>query len=93
MAHSKQALKRARQSVELREKNRAQRSAMKVQVKKTDAAIADGDPAAIADALKLAQKQIDKAAKRRIIHPNAAARKKSSLATKAAAAVKASKKA
>jgi small subunit ribosomal protein S20 len=91
MAHSKQALKRARQSVELREKNRAQRSAMKVQIKRTEAAIATGDKTAIEAALKLAQKQLDKAAKRRIIHPNAAARRKSTLASKASASVKAKK--
>ncbi len=93
MAHSKQALKRARQSDELREKNRAQRSAMKVQVKKTESAIAAGDPAAITAALSSAQKALDKAAKRRVIHPNAAARRKSVLAAKAASVIKAKKKA
>jgi small subunit ribosomal protein S20 len=93
MAHSKQALKRARQSTEVREKNRAQRSAMKVQLKKTEAVIAAGDAAAIPAALNAAQKALDKAAKRRVIHPNSAARRKSILASKATAAVKAKKKA
>ncbi|HYC77298.1 MAG TPA: 30S ribosomal protein S20 [Planctomycetota bacterium] len=91
MAHTKQALKRARQSAALNAKNRAQRSAMKTQLKKVDAALAAGDPAKIADELRLAQKHLDKAAKRRVIHPNAAARRKSRLATRAAEAVKAKK--
>jgi small subunit ribosomal protein S20 len=88
MAHSKQALKRARQSVEIRAKNRAQQSALKGQVKRTEAAIDAGDPAKIDAELRLAQKHIDKAAKRRVIHPNAAARKKAALASRAAAAKK-----
>jgi small subunit ribosomal protein S20 len=91
MAHSKQALKRARQSVKLRDKNRAQRSSMKSQLKRVDAAFAEGDPAKVAEALSLAQKVIDKAAKRRVIHPNAAARQKSKLATMAASSIKAKK--
>jgi small subunit ribosomal protein S20 len=88
MAHSKQALKRARQSTELRVKNRAQNSAVKGQVKRTLTSLDSGDPAKIDAELALAQKQIDKAAKRRVIHPNAAARKKSKLAAMAAAAKK-----
>lgn len=86
MTHSKQAAKRVRQSERRRVHNRAVRSFIKSNVKAVKGA------ATQADAVRLmpnAVKALDKAAKRRIIHPNAAARLKSRLAKAAKAKAKA----
>ncbi len=81
MAHTKQAAKRNRQNVKARARNKVQRSTMKTaigKVRKADSA--DTAKAAMPDAMR----KIDKAAKTRVIHPNAAARLKSRLAKKIA---------
>jgi small subunit ribosomal protein S20 len=80
MAHSKQALKRARQNERLRAKNKAMRSDMKSHLKALDAAIASKDQKAITAQARLTQSKLDKAAKNRVLHPNAASRLKSRLA-------------
>jgi small subunit ribosomal protein S20 len=77
MPTSKQAKKRMVQSERKRVANKASRSAMKTAIKKVF------DAGSKADAEKLlpaAVQKVDKAAKDRVIHPNAAARKKSQLA-------------
>jgi small subunit ribosomal protein S20 len=84
MAHTKQALKRARQNERLRVKNKAMRSDLKSQIKSLRAAFAANDAAAVAAGLKVTQSRLDKAAKRRVLHPNAAARIKSRLARRLA---------
>jgi len=71
MAHSKQALKRHRQSEKKRVANKNARTRIKSVVKKLHAGSGD-----MADAMK----KIDKAAKLGAIHKNAAARYKSRLA-------------
>ncbi|MEY4828731.1 MAG: hypothetical protein RLZZ562_527 [Planctomycetota bacterium] len=77
MAHSKQALKRARQSEKARVSNKAKISSLKTVIKALHAVVTTGD-AEKADALALQAFQImDKAAKTRTIHPNKAARHKS----------------
>ena len=88
MAHSKQALKRARQNERIRAANRASRAALKTQLKKVRSS--SGGKEATAD-FQLAQQKLDKAAKHRVLHPNAAARMKSRLAKRMNAAA-ASKK-
>ena len=85
MPHSKQAAKRHRQSLRRRAANRARLSAMKTQIKRTEAAIAGKDSAKAKDALRDAMRKIDKAAKAGTIHKNTAARRKSALARKIAA--------
>ena len=82
MAHSKQAAKRHRQNVKARTRNKAQRSAMKTAVKDVRRAESVDDAKA---KLPEAMKRIDKAAKKRVIHPNAASRLKSRLAKRIAA--------
>jgi small subunit ribosomal protein S20 len=70
-------------------RNQATKSRIKTFVKKTNTAIAASD-AGLADVLSQTISVLDKAAKRGIIHKNAAARRKSRLmsrAAKAAAAV------
>ena len=59
-------------------RNQAVRSAIKTFVKKTRAAITNGEEQA-ADFLQQTASVVDKAAKRGIIHKNAAARRKSRL--------------
>jgi small subunit ribosomal protein S20 len=80
MAHTKQALKRARQNERLRVKNRAMHADVKTHMKALNAAVAAKDLKTVATLVQLAQSKLDKAAKRRVLHPNAAARIKSRIA-------------
>ena len=79
MAHHASALKQMRQGVKRNERNRANLSQLKTQVKKLRAAIASGDAAEAKKALGETVSEIDKAAKKHVIHDNAAARYKSRL--------------
>ncbi len=76
MAHSKQAKKRIRQDERRRLRNKATASAMRTQFKKLMTQVEAGDREGAAAQLGETLSRIDKAAKRRVIHPNAAARKK-----------------
>jgi small subunit ribosomal protein S20 len=67
-------------------RNQATKSRIKTFVKKTNTAIAAGD-AEVASVLSLTISVLDKAAKRGIIHKNAAARRKSRLMSRAAKVV------
>lgn len=62
--------------------NRAAKSALKTQLKKFDAVVADGTKAEAEAAYKETVKVVDKAAAKGLIHPNKAARKKSQLTIK-----------
>lgn len=77
MAHSKQALKRIRQNEKARLRNKSVRTGVKNAVKKALRA-AGKEEAPLARVQ--AEKQIDKAAKKGVIHKNTAARRKSRLA-------------
>lgn len=82
MPHLKSAKKRMRQTLKRREHNRAVKKALKRQLK-TVFEMAN-DKAANAEQVKkevtTAIKKLDKAAAKRVIHPNLAARKKSQIA-------------
>jgi small subunit ribosomal protein S20 len=80
MAHTKQALKRDRQNERLRVKNRAMHADVKTHMKALNAAIAAKDAKAVASLALLTQSKLDKAAQRRVLHPNAAARIKARIA-------------
>ncbi|MDH5631860.1 MAG: 30S ribosomal protein S20 [Gammaproteobacteria bacterium] len=82
MANSAQARKRARQADVHRERNTAQRSNMRTQVKKLLKLIKDGEKDAAAEQLKAASSFLDRAAKRGLIHANKAARTKSRLSAR-----------
>jgi small subunit ribosomal protein S20 len=71
----KSSKKRMRQSRAAREHNRTQRSQLRSAVRQ--ARSADGDTTA---ALATASSLLDRAGRKRLIHPNAAARQKSRLA-------------
>jgi small subunit ribosomal protein S20 len=79
MPHSKSAQKRARQSLKRRARNRSQRSALRTQIKKTMAALESGDASAAATELAKAERHLDRAARKGLIHKNHAARRKSRL--------------
>ena len=64
------------------EKNKADKSALKTNLKKFDAAVESGDRAVAAAAYKVAVKAVDKAVLKGLLHKNNAARKKSSMTLK-----------
>ena len=80
MANIKSAKKRILVIQTKTERNKAIKSKVKTFVKKVDAAIASGDKAAAQAALLAATSEIDKAAKKGVMHKNAASRKVSRMA-------------
>ena len=76
MAHSKQARKRVRQNAVHAERNKSTASSMRTWFKKCMTAVAAGDKAQAESLLPIAMKHIDTAARRNVIHANAANRKK-----------------
>ena len=64
------------------EKNKADKSVLKTNLKKFDAALESGDKAAAECAYKVAVQTVDKAVQKGLLHKNNAARKKSSLTLK-----------
>ena len=80
MPHTSSAKKRLRQDEKRRLRNRATLKAVKVQIKKFLATAKDGAAEAVQAEFRSAVKKLDKAAAKRVVHPNLAARKKSQLA-------------
>ena len=64
------------------EKNKANKSELKTNLKKFDAALVAGDKAAAEAAYKLAVKSVDKAVLKGLLHKNNAAHKKSTMTIK-----------
>ena len=83
MPNSRQAQKRVRQDEKKRLNNRSKSSAMKTAMRRVTEVAAEGDAGKLDEALALAYKRIDKAAKANIIHKNTAARRKSLVARSA----------
>lgn len=81
MPHTRSAKKNLRKSEKRRLHNRSTKRAIKTQVKRFLEAL-EGPLDALQKEYNLAAKRLDKAAAKRIIHPNLAARKKSQLARK-----------
>jgi small subunit ribosomal protein S20 len=84
---TRSAAKAHRQSLKRRLRNRIVRSATKTIVKNAEATIAAGDPEAARLAVRAALSKLDRAAKKGVVHANAAARRKSRLVLKYNAAV------
>jgi small subunit ribosomal protein S20 len=85
LANTSSALKRMRQNERRRLRNRAVRSRVRTAVKTARTALGTGGaetPAAVSDAIRT----LDKAVSKGVIHRNTAARKKSALARRLAAA-------
>jgi small subunit ribosomal protein S20 len=85
MANIKSQIKRNRQNERRRVRNKSVRSEMKTRMKLAVAAAEAGDPNA-AEAYRAAQKKIDMAATKGVLHPRTAARRKSRLAKRVNAA-------
>jgi len=79
MPNTPSAKKRLRQNESRRLQNRAARSSLRSQIRRVRDAVKSGDSAAAQTEFRLAQKSIDQAASRNLIHRNAAARTKSRL--------------
>ena len=82
MAHSLSAKKRVRQNAKRRTINRARKSQVKSQIKRFEAAVADGNAETAAVELKATIKKLDKVAATSTMHKKTAARKKSRLTKK-----------
>jgi small subunit ribosomal protein S20 len=85
VAQHASALKQMRQGEKRRARNRNNLSQVKTQVKKLRAAIAEGNAEAAKKLLPETVGEIDKAAKKGVVHDNAASRYKSRLARKVSA--------
>ncbi len=79
MANIQSAKKRIRQTVKRTEHNRVYRSSARTYIKKTRQFIAEGKMDEAEAAAQMAYKTLDKAARRRIVHPRNAARRKGRL--------------
>lgn len=75
----KSAIKKARKDVKARKRNQSVRDSFRAAVKNVKKISATGDVKKTQEALKKAYSEIDKAAKRKVIHKNAASRRKSRL--------------
>ena len=89
VANIKSQIKRNKQNEKRRIRNKAVRSELRTRTKSAITA-ADTGAENVAEAERLAMKRIDKAANKGVIHKNAAARRKSRLAKRVAAAQAAS---
>jgi small subunit ribosomal protein S20 len=78
MANIKSQVKRNRQNNTRRQRNKSVTSDLKTSIKKVQAAAAAGEPTE--ELFREAQKKIDTAASKGVLHPSTAARKKSRLA-------------
>ncbi len=86
MPNISSAKKRLRQSVKRNTRNRAAKSELRTEIRKVREAIVAGDVAKGEAEFRVAVKKLDRAAAKRIIHPNRAARVKSRLSMKLKAA-------
>lgn len=85
MAHTRSAEKRVRQNDVRRKRNKARRSALRTELKKTAAVISSGNKDAAKAELTKAIKALDTAAGKGLIHKNQAARRKSRLSARLSA--------
>jgi small subunit ribosomal protein S20 len=79
LANIASAKKRIRSSARRRERNRVYQSAARTYIKKTRLLIDKGDFEAAEEMSRLAVSTLDKAARRHVVHPRNAARRKSRL--------------
>ena len=84
------AIKRNRQNEKRRERNRTVRSKVRTEVRKVREAVTSKDADAAGTELKLAIKELSKAASKGVLHKNAAARRIGRLSKQVAAMSRAS---
>lgn len=80
MPHTRSARKQLRKAEKRRLHNRAIKKAIKTQIKKVSTAAEGDNLEELKKEFVTAVKRLDKAAAKRVVHPNLAARKKSQLA-------------
>ncbi len=80
MANSPQSKKRARQAARRTLVNKSRRTRIRTFIRKVEEAIAGGDQAAAAEALRAAQPEIMRGVTKGVLHRNTASRKISRLA-------------
>ncbi|KAJ57363.1 30S ribosomal protein S20 [Actibacterium mucosum KCTC 23349] len=82
MANTPQSKKRARQNLRRADVNKARRSRIRTYLRKVEEAIASGDQAAAAAALRAAQPELMRGVTKGILHKNTASRKMSRLSSR-----------
>lgn len=82
MANNASARKRIRQTERRTARNHARKTRMRTFVKKVEAAIASGDRSAAAEALRIAQPEMQRAVTKGVVHLNSIARKLSRLSAR-----------
>lgn len=82
VANIKSAIKRAQLAKARNIKNAAEKSAMRTAIRRFEEAVSKADTDLAAATLQIVTKQLDKAARKGLIHYKAAARKKSRLTKK-----------
>lgn len=82
MANSPQSKKRARQSETRYAINKARRSRIRTYLRKVEEALASGDQAVAAEALRAAQPELARGVTKGVVHQNTAARKMSRLSSR-----------
>ena len=80
MANIKSKQKRILTNEKARQRNKAVRSAVRTEIRKFRAAVAEGDKAAAEKQLRVASRALDKSVSKGVFHRNNAANKKSSMA-------------
>ncbi len=85
MANIKSQIKRNKTNEKAHERNKAVKSGLKTEVRRTREAVAAGDKAGAEKALAKASRKLDKAVSKGVIHQNQAANRKSALAKQVAA--------
>ena len=88
MANTEQSKKRASQSEARYAVNKARRSRIRTFLRKVEEAIASGDAAVAAEALKAAQPELMRGVSKGVLHKNTVSRKISRLASRVKAVVK-----
>ena len=84
MANIKSQIKRIKTNEKARQRNKATKSALKTSIRRFREAAAAGDTAKTVELAQAANRQLDKAASRGVIHKNQAANRKSAIASQAA---------
>jgi small subunit ribosomal protein S20 len=82
LARSSSAMKQARAAVRRHERNRSARSEVKTDITQAEKLIFDGDLEGARKAVAAAASALDKAAEKKILHANNAARRKARLVKK-----------
>lgn len=80
MANIKSQIKRIKTNLKATERNKAVKSEYRTLARQTRAAVLSGDKAAAEASLRKANRKLDKAAQKGVIHKNQAANRKSALA-------------